>query len=89
MIYPPYTEAKTRKWIVRLKFLKFSAWPLIEWMADQIWPAKYGARNVIKMRDEINALRAVIRSEGTPEIQAAWDAVEEHIDYSYRNLEAT
>ena len=46
-------------------------------------PAKYGRRNVPKMYDQINALRAAIRAEGSPAIQAAWDAVEEHIDFAY------
>lgn len=45
---------------------------------------KYGNRNVSKMLRQINALRAAIRAEGTPAIQSAWDAVEEHIDYAYR-----
>lgn len=47
-------------------------------------PAKYGRRNVPKMIAQIDALRHAIRAEGTPAIQAAWDAVEEHIDYAYR-----
>lgn len=47
-------------------------------------PAKYGRRNVPKMIAQIDALRQAIRAEGTPAVQAAWDAVEEHIDYAYR-----
>ena len=43
---------------------------------------KYGNRNVSKMFAQINALRSAIRAEGTEAIQAAWDAVEEHIDYA-------
>lgn len=35
------------------------------------------------MYAQINVLRAAIRSEGTEAIQAAWDAVEEHIDFVY------
>lgn len=45
---------------------------------------KYGRRNVPKMIAQIGALRQAIRAEGTPAVQAAWDAVEEHIDYAYR-----
>ena len=44
---------------------------------------KYGNRNIIKMFNQINHLRKSIRSEGTPAIQAAWDKVEEHIDFAY------
>ena len=44
----------------------------------------YGNRNVPKMYAQINALRSAIRAEGTPAIQKAWDAVEEHIDFAYR-----
>lgn len=47
-------------------------------------PARYGRRNIPKMYGEINVLRAAIRAEGTPAIQTAWDAVEEHIDFAYR-----
>lgn len=50
-------------------------------------PAKYGNRNVPKMIRQIDALRKAIRAEGTPAIQDAWDAVEEHIDYAYRSAE--
>lgn len=46
---------------------------------------KYGRRNVAGMLKEIGILRMAIRAEGTPMIQQAWDAVEEHIDYAYRN----
>ena len=44
---------------------------------------RYGRRNVAKMYAQINALREAIRREGTPSIQDAWDAVEEHIDFAY------
>lgn len=47
-------------------------------------PARYGRRKVTRMYAEIDALRKAIRAEGTPAIQDAWDAVEEHIDYAYR-----
>ena len=47
-------------------------------------PAKYGNRNVPKMIAEVEVLRKAIRAEGTPAVQDAWDAVEEHIDYAYR-----
>lgn len=45
---------------------------------------KYGRRNVSKMLAQINNLRRLIRAEGSPAIQGAWDEVEEHIDYAYR-----
>lgn len=35
------------------------------------------------MFNQINALRKLIRGEGTPAIQEAWDKVEEHIDFVY------
>jgi hypothetical protein len=46
---------------------------------------RYGNRRVVKMFNQINALRKLIRSEGTPSIQEAWDKVEEHIDFAYAN----
>lgn len=46
--------------------------------------AKYGNRNVPKMIRQIDELRKAIRAEGTPALQEAWDAVEEHIDFAYR-----
>ena len=45
--------------------------------------ARYGNRTIIKMFNQINALRKAIRAEGTPAIQDAWDKVEEHIDLIY------
>lgn len=44
---------------------------------------RYGQRTIVKMFNQISALRKAIRSEGTPLIQEAWDKVEEHIDYIY------
>jgi len=44
---------------------------------------RYGNRKVVKMFNQINALRKAIRSEGTPAIQEAWDKIEEHIDFVY------
>lgn len=44
---------------------------------------RFGNRKVQKMYAEINTLRALIRSEGTPGIQDAWDKVEQHIDFAY------
>jgi len=38
------------------------------------------------MYNDINRLRAAIRREGTPAIQEAWDAVEEHVDFLYRDV---
>jgi len=48
---------------------------------------RYGNRRVVKMFNQINTLRQLIRSEGTPSIQEAWDKVEEHIDFAYANQE--
>tara|TARA_R110000868_G_scaffold115346_8_gene308039 strand:- start:934 stop:1110 length:177 start_codon:yes stop_codon:yes gene_type:complete len=45
---------------------------------------RYGNRTIVKMFNQINALRKAIRSEGTPVIQEAWDRVEEHIDFIYQ-----
>jgi len=50
--------------------------------------ARYGNRTIIKMFNQINALRKAIRSEGTPAIQDAWDKVEEHIDFIYAEQKA-
>lgn len=47
-------------------------------------PTKYGNRNVAKMYAQINTLRAAIRLEGSPAIQAAWDAIEPHVDFVYQ-----
>jgi len=49
---------------------------------------RYGNRTIIKMFNQINALRRAIRKEGTPAIQEAWDKVEEHIDFIYIQSEA-
>jgi hypothetical protein len=50
---------------------------------------RYGNRRVVKMFNQINALRKAIRSEGTPSIQEAWDKVEEHIDFIYQQKDET
>ena len=50
--------------------------------------AKYGRRNIPKMYEQINALRRAIAAEGTPAIQDAWGAVEEHVDYAYSDAPA-
>ena len=47
-------------------------------------PARYGNRNVPKMIRQVDTLRQLIRAKGVPEIQAAWDDIEPHIDYAYR-----
>ena len=49
---------------------------------------RYGNRTIIKMFNQINALRKAIRNEGTPAIQDAWDKVEEHIDFIYAEQKA-
>lgn len=46
--------------------------------------ARYGQRKVTKMYAEVQALNKIIRAEGTPAIQEAWDKVVQHIDYAYR-----
>lgn len=51
-----------------------------------IAPDRYGNRKVSKMIQQVEELRQIIRAEGTPAIQDAWDKVEEHIDYAYRKL---
>ena len=53
-------------------------------MARRHGADRYGQRKVTKMYAEVQALREIIRAEGTPAIQEAWDKVEEHIDYAYR-----
>lgn len=57
-------------------------------MTDDLAPAlvdaRFGNRRVQKMYAQVNALRQLIASEGTPRIQAAWDKVEEHIDFAYQ-----
>ena len=58
---------------------------MAKWAEDQV-PTdlkRYGNRTIVKMFNQINALRKAIRSEGTPAVQEAWDKVEEHIDYIY------
>ena len=50
-------------------------------LAAQTLPERYGNRKVPKMLAEISALRNAIRAEGTPNIQGAWDRVEEFIDF--------
>ena len=47
-------------------------------------PGKYGKRNVPKMIRQVEVVRQLIAAEGTPSIQEAWGAVEEHIDFAYR-----
>lgn len=49
-------------------------------------PDTYGTRNVPEMIRQMEDLRRVIRAQGTPAVQEAWDKVEEHIDYAYRAL---
>lgn len=51
--------------------------------------ARYGDRRVPKMLAQVNALRRLIATEGTPGIQDAWAKVEEHIDFAYGQLGKT
>lgn len=48
---------------------------------------RFGNRRVPKMYAQINELRRAIAAEGSPRIQAAWDRVEEHIDFAYQQAE--
>lgn len=43
---------------------------------------RYGNCRVPEMYADINELRRAIASEGTARIQAAWEKVEEHIDFA-------
>lgn len=45
---------------------------------------RFGNRRVPKMYAQINELRRAIAAEGSPRVQAAWDKVEEHIDFAYQ-----
>lgn len=45
---------------------------------------RYGRRKAPAIIAQFNALRQAIRAEGTPGIQSALDAVEEHIDAAYQ-----
>lgn len=51
-------------------------------------PARYGNRRVPKMYAQVNELRQAIAAEGSPRVQAAWDKVEEHIDFAYQQAGA-
>ena len=44
---------------------------------------RYGNRRVPRMYAKVEELRQIIRKEGTPAIQEAWDQIEPIIDYSY------
>ena len=83
MAAPSETEARRLAASFRTSNFTDTA-DMLDWLADQVWPEKYGRRNVAKMIAEIDALRKAIRAFGTPEIQTAWDQVEEHIDYGYQ-----
>lgn len=50
-------------------------------MPDEL---RFGNRRVSKMYAQISELRQAIAAEGSPRVQAAWDKVEEHIDFAYR-----
>ena len=79
------TAPEVREMAARLRRYRFTVIAdMLDWLADQVWPEKYGRRNVAKMIAEIDDLRKAIRAFGTPEIQTAWDQVEEHIDYGYQ-----
>ena len=59
---------------------------LINALSARVWPDRYGRRCVVAMYAEINTLRTAIRAEGSEAVQAAWDAVEEHIDFAYGRM---
>ena len=46
-------------------------------------PERYGRRKVAGMLSNWNSLREAVQREGTPDIQAAFDRVEEHQDAAY------
>lgn len=50
-------------------------------MPDEL---RFGNRRVPKMYAQIDELRRAITAEGSPRIQAAWDKVDEHIDFAYQ-----
>ena len=58
----------------------------IDMLAARVWPPmpeRYGDRRVPKMYREFDALRKLIRAEGTPAIQDAFDKLETNIDFAY------
>lgn len=44
---------------------------------------RYGQRNIVKMWNQWNTLRRLIRAEGSPAIQEAWDQVESWVDFVF------
>ncbi len=46
--------------------------------------SRYGRAKLSKLRAAVQALRGVIRAEGTPAIQDAWDRVEPGGDRIFR-----
>lgn len=48
----------------------------------------YGRRRVPRMIQKVNRLREVIRNQGTPDIQSAWDDVEQIIDFAFGKVGA-
>lgn len=44
---------------------------------------RYGRRKISKMLAEWDALRHAVAAEGTPRVQAAFDACEEWIDFAF------
>jgi hypothetical protein len=53
-------------------------------MPTNPYPANFGNRLVPQLYSEWNDLRRLIRQNGDPEIQAALDKVEEHIDFAFQ-----
>lgn len=43
--------------------------------------------SIVKMYNQINKLRRLIREQGTPDIQDAWEKVEQFIDQFFKRRE--
>ena len=80
-------EADIRAMSARLRLYRFAVIPdMLDAMAARVWPPapdRYGDRRVPKMYREFDALRKLIRAEGTPAIQDAFDKLETNIDFAY------
>jgi hypothetical protein len=46
----------------------------------------YGRRRVPLLIQKIQHHRDLIRTEGSPEMQASWDSIEEFIDFLYERV---
>lgn len=50
---------------------------------------RYGNVKILKLRRAVNELRTLIRREGTPDIQSAWDRCEPWLDRIFTNTGAS